>query len=83
MPGRPRAVPGLPRLAAEHIPFDLATDGLAILVVDTGSPHQLVDGDYADRRSSCEAAAASWAYRPCATSASTRCPPPWTGWATT
>ena len=44
-------------LEVRHIPFDLAADGLALLVVDTKAPHQLVDGEYAARRASCEAAA--------------------------
>ncbi len=45
--------------AAEQVPLDLAAAGLAILGIDTRSPHQLVDGEYADRRRSCEAAAAA------------------------
>jgi galactokinase len=45
-------------LAAQHIPFDLAGTGLAMLVIDTRAPHQLVDGEYAARRASCERAAA-------------------------
>ncbi|PFG35193.1 galactokinase [Sanguibacter antarcticus] len=45
-------------LEVEHIPFDLAADGLALLVVDTRAAHQLVDGQYAARRTTCEAAAA-------------------------
>jgi len=44
-------------LEVRHIPFDLAADGLALLVVDTKAPHQLVDGEYAARRASCEEAA--------------------------
>lgn len=44
-------------LAAQHIPFDLAGTGAAMLVVDTRAPHQLVDGEYAARRASCERAA--------------------------
>jgi galactokinase len=44
-------------LEVRHIPFDLASDGLGLLVVDTRAPHQLVDGEYAARRSSCEEAA--------------------------
>jgi galactokinase len=43
----------------EHIPFDLASAGLAILVINSNAPHQLVDGEYAARRTSCEAAAAA------------------------
>ncbi|HWJ85656.1 MAG TPA: galactokinase, partial [Cellulomonas sp.] len=41
-----------------HIPFDLAADDLALLVIDTRAPHQLVDGQYGQRRATCEAAAA-------------------------
>src|SRR3954466_1239301 len=36
-------------LAVEHIPFEVAADGLAVLVVNSNAPHQLVDGEYADR----------------------------------
>ncbi|GAA0817114.1 galactokinase [Spirilliplanes yamanashiensis] len=46
-------------LDVEHIPFDVARDGLAVLVVDSNAPHKLVDGEYANRRSTCEAAAAA------------------------
>ncbi|MEV0343412.1 galactokinase [Nocardia sp. NPDC050713] len=42
----------------EQIPFDLAAFGLELLVVDTGQPHELVDGGYARRRAQCAAAAA-------------------------
>ncbi|MFC9474446.1 galactokinase [Nocardia sp. NPDC056952] len=45
--------------AAEQIPFDLATAGLALIVADTGHPHDLADGGYAERRAQCEAAAAA------------------------
>ncbi len=45
-------------LAVEHIPFDIAAHGLAILVIDTKAPHQHVDNEYAARRSTCEQAAA-------------------------
>jgi galactokinase len=45
-------------LAVEHIPFDLATQGLAILITDTRAEHELVSGEYAARRASCEQAAA-------------------------
>jgi galactokinase len=40
-----------------HVPFDLAAAGLALLVVDTRAPHQLVDSEYGQRRATCEAAA--------------------------
>jgi galactokinase len=44
-------------LATEHIPFDPASAGLALLVVDTRAPHRLVDGEYAARRRDCHRAA--------------------------
>ncbi|GAA3620565.1 galactokinase [Microlunatus ginsengisoli] len=40
-----------------HVPLDLASAGLEILVLDTRTPHALVDSEYATRRASCEAAA--------------------------
>jgi galactokinase len=46
-------------LAVEHIPFDLAATGLALLVIDSRAPHAHVTGEYADRRSACESAAAT------------------------
>ena len=46
-------------LVTEHIPFDLAGAGLAILVVDTRAPHRHTDGEYAVRRRTCEQAAAT------------------------
>ncbi|MEV6927703.1 galactokinase [Dactylosporangium sp. NPDC051485] len=44
-------------LATEQVPFDLAAQGLAILVVDSKAPHEHVSGEYAARRRSCEQAA--------------------------
>jgi galactokinase len=44
-------------LAVEHIPFDVAAAGLAVLVVDTRAAHRHAGGEYAARRRSCEAAA--------------------------
>ncbi len=44
-------------LEVRQIPFDLSADGLALLVIDTRAEHQLVDGQYAARRTTCEAAA--------------------------
>ena len=44
-------------LHVEQIPFDLAAEGLELLVIDTRAPHRLVDGEYAARRRSCEEAA--------------------------
>ena len=45
-------------LAVEQVPFDPPSAGLALLVIDTRAPHALVDGEYAERRRSCEQAAA-------------------------
>ncbi|MEN3310522.1 MAG: galactokinase [Micromonosporaceae bacterium] len=45
-------------LAVDHIPFDLAGSGLAILVTDTRAPHRHTDNEYRVRRETCEAAAA-------------------------
>ncbi|MEO9151172.1 MAG: galactokinase family protein, partial [Lapillicoccus sp.] len=42
----------------EQVPFDLAAEGLALLVIDTKAEHALVDGQYAARRRACERAAA-------------------------
>ncbi|MVU81215.1 galactokinase [Nocardia sp. ET3-3] len=42
----------------EQIPFDLDAFGLSLLVLDTGSPHHLMDGEYARRRAECATAAA-------------------------
>jgi galactokinase len=44
-------------MAVEHVPFDVAAYGLAVLVVDTHAPHALVDGEYAERHRSCAEAA--------------------------
>jgi len=43
--------------STEQVPFDLDAHGLALLVVDTRAEHSLVDGQYAERRDSCEHAA--------------------------
>ncbi len=40
-----------------HVPLDLASAGLELLVIDTRAPHALVDGQYAARRDTCHAAA--------------------------
>jgi galactokinase len=44
-------------MRTEQVPFDPAADGLRLLVVDVKAPHRHVDGEYAARRRSCEAAA--------------------------
>jgi galactokinase len=41
----------------EQVPFDLASEGLTMLVVDTQAPHRHVDGEYGKRRADCEEAA--------------------------
>ena len=43
-------------LAVQQVPLRIAEAGLAILVIDTRTPHSHVDGEYAARRASCEAA---------------------------
>jgi galactokinase len=42
----------------EHVPFAPAAQGLAMLVIDTRANHAHADGGYAQRRQSCEEAAA-------------------------
>jgi galactokinase len=42
---------------AEQVPLDLGGAGLELLVLDTRTPHALVDSEYATRRTSCEDAA--------------------------
>ena len=41
----------------EQVPMTLDSHGLALLVIDTRAEHRLVDGQYAERRASCEQAA--------------------------
>ncbi|MFI0981360.1 galactokinase [Streptomyces sp. NPDC021093] len=41
-------------LARRQVPFDLAAQGLALVVVDTRVQHALGDGAYAERRAGCE-----------------------------
>ena len=43
-------------MAFRHIPFDMDSEGLALVVIDTRAAHSLADGQYADRRAACEAA---------------------------
>jgi galactokinase len=45
-------------LAVEHVPFDLDAAGLALVVIDTRTPHAHADNEYAQRRAACERAAA-------------------------
>jgi galactokinase len=41
----------------EQIPFDVAAEGLAVLVLNSNAPHHHSDGEYGARRKSCEEAA--------------------------
>jgi galactokinase len=41
-------------LSIRQVPFDLASQGLSLLVVDTRVKHALGDGAYAERREGCE-----------------------------
>ena len=45
-------------LSTDQVPLDLPAAGLELLVLDTRTPHSLVDSEYAERRRSCEQAAA-------------------------
>ena len=42
----------------EQVEFDIATRGLAVLVINTNAPHQLADGQYAARRAVTDGVAA-------------------------
>lgn len=44
-------------MSVRSIPFDLAHDHLALLVIDTRAEHSHVTGEYAQRRQACEEAA--------------------------
>ncbi|HEY9292422.1 MAG TPA: galactokinase [Microlunatus sp.] len=44
--------------AYEQVPLDLGAAGLELLVIDTRTQHAHVDGEYAERRNTCERAAA-------------------------
>ncbi|MFE6491320.1 galactokinase [Streptomyces sp. NPDC057748] len=50
-------------LTQRQVPFDLAAQGLRLLVVDTQVKHALGDGAYAERRAGCEAGAAALGVR--------------------
>jgi galactokinase len=45
-------------LDTRAVPMDLASPGLALLVTNTQAPHRNADGEYRERRQSCERAAA-------------------------
>lgn len=44
-------------LTTQSIPFDVASLGLELLIIDTQAHHALIDGGYAERRASCESVA--------------------------
>ena len=46
-------------LSTRNIPFDVASSGLELLIIDTQAHHALTDGGYAERRASCESAVAT------------------------
>lgn len=48
-------------LTTESVPFDVASHGLELLIIDTQAHHALVDGGYAERRASCESVAEKFA----------------------
>ncbi|MEI8066575.1 MAG: galactokinase [Actinomycetes bacterium] len=43
-------------LHTEEIPFEIASENLELLIIDSQAHHSLVDGGYAERRASCERA---------------------------
>ena len=45
-------------LTTKNIPFDVASSGLELLIIDTQAHHALTDGGYAERRASCESVVA-------------------------
>ena len=45
-------------LSTQNIPFDVASSGLELLIIDTQAHHALTDGGYAERRASCESVVA-------------------------
>lgn len=46
-------------LSTRNIPFDVASSGLELLIIDTQAHHALTDGGYAERRASCESVAST------------------------
>jgi galactokinase len=44
-------------LEVDHVPFDVAAEDLAVLVLDSGAEHHHADGEYRQRREGCERAA--------------------------
>ena len=50
-------------LSTKNIPFDVASSGLELLIIDTQAHHALTDGGYAERRASCESVVAKLGIR--------------------
>lgn len=50
-------------LSTKNIPFDVATSGLELLIIDTQAHHALTDGGYAERRASCDSVVAKLGVR--------------------
>ncbi len=50
-------------LSTRNIPFDVASHGLELLIIDTQAHHALTDGGYAERRASCESVASKLAVK--------------------
>ena len=47
----------------DYVPFEPSTAGLSLVVIDTGASHSLREGQYAERRATCEAAAVALGLR--------------------
>jgi len=50
-------------LTSRNIPFDVASSGLELLIIDTQAHHTLTDGGYAQRRASCDGVVAKLSIR--------------------
>ena len=50
-------------LTSRDIPFDVASHGLELLIIDTQAHHSLTDGGYAQRRASCDGVVAKLSVR--------------------
>jgi galactokinase len=50
-------------LSTKNIPFDVASSGLELLIIDTQAHHALTDGGYAERRASCDSVVAKLGIR--------------------
>ena len=50
-------------LSVRHVVFDVASNGLELLIIDTQAHHSLTDGGYAERRASCDSVVAKLGIR--------------------